>query len=156
MPVNSRRAIDRFLARKRIAFIGISRKPSDFSRHVFRAFVERGYDVIPVHPNMTEVEGRRCYSRVANISPKPEAAVLMTSHGVSERVVRECADAGVEQVWLHRGAGKGAVSPGAVEAGRKAGMDVVAGECPFMFLCGDEFPHKIHGWIKKATFAYPK
>ena len=156
MPVNTRHAIERFLARKRIAFIGLSRKPSDFSRHVFRAFVERGYDVIPVNPKMTEVEGWRCYSRVGEISPKPEAAVVMTSPGASEQVMRECAQAGVEQVWLHRGAGKGAVSRGAVEASRQAGMDVVAGECPFMFLCGKQFPHNVHVWIKKATFAYPK
>lgn len=156
MPVNSRRTIDRFLARKRIAFIGISRKPSDFSRHVFRAFVERGYDMIPVNPKMAEVEGRPCYSRIGNITPKPEAALVMTSPGLSEQVIRECEDAGVEQVWLHRGAGSGAVSVEAVEAGRRNDMEVVAGECPFMFLCGHQFPHNVHAFIKKVTRTYPK
>ena len=156
MPVNSRRAINRFLARKRIAFIGLSGKPGDFSRHVFEAFVEHGYDVIPVNPKLTEVEWRPCTSRVGDNSPAPEEALVMTSPETSERVVRECAEAGVTQVWLHRGAGKGAVGPGAVEVCRREGIEVVAGECPFMFLCGKKFPHNVHAWIKKVTFAYPK
>jgi hypothetical protein len=61
----------------------------------------------------------------------------------------------VKRVWLHRGGGPGAVSPAAVAACQETGMKVVAGECPFMFLCGSSFPHNIHGWIKKLTGSYP-
>jgi predicted CoA-binding protein len=51
MPAASRSSIDAFLASKRIAFIGLSHNPKDFSRHLFREFVEHGYDVVPVNPN---------------------------------------------------------------------------------------------------------
>jgi predicted CoA-binding protein len=35
----SKRAIDSFLSCRRIAVVGVSRDPKDFSRAVFRAFV---------------------------------------------------------------------------------------------------------------------
>ena len=43
----SKQAIDSFLSCRRIAVVGVSRDPKDFSRAVFRAFVERGYDAVP-------------------------------------------------------------------------------------------------------------
>jgi predicted CoA-binding protein len=156
MPPNSRSAIDAFLALRRIAFVGLSSNPKDFSRHVYHAFLERGYDVVPVNPKISEVESRACYSRIADIVPRPEGAVVMTAPAASAQIVRECAEAGLKHVWLHRGAGKGAVSAEAVEAANKDNLNLVAGECPFMFLSGDQLPHNIHRWIRKVTFSYPK
>lgn len=153
--LTSRATIDRFLGSKRIAFIGLSRNPADFSRHLYRAFVDRGYEVIPVNPKLTEVDGRPCYSHVGNIVPPLDAALILTPANGSEQVVRECVAAGVRQVWFHRGAGQGAVSDAALELCEDAGIEAVAGECPFMFLSGSSFPHNIHGWIKKLTFTYP-
>ena len=60
----SKQAIDSFLACRRIAVVGVSRDPKDFTRQVFRAFVERGYDAVPVNTAGGEVEGRRAASRV--------------------------------------------------------------------------------------------
>lgn len=37
----TKRAIDSFLACRRVAVVGVSRDPKDFSRTVFRAFVHR-------------------------------------------------------------------------------------------------------------------
>jgi predicted CoA-binding protein len=42
-------SIDRFLDRRRLAVVGVSRDPRDFTRGVYRAFVERGYDAWPVN-----------------------------------------------------------------------------------------------------------
>lgn len=155
MPNNSRATIDSFLASKRIAFIGLSRNPSDFSRHLYQEFVDRGYDVVPVNPKLTEVDGRPCYSHVENISPAVDAALIMTAASASEEVVKECARAGIQRVWLHRAAGAGAVSDEALEACEGAGIEAVAGECPFMFL-SESFPHNVHAWVKKLTCCYPR
>jgi uncharacterized protein len=156
MPVTSRASVDGFLALKRIAIVGVSGKDADFSREIFRKFVESGYDVIPVNPKLTEVEGRPCFAKMGDVSPAPEGALILTSAAISEQVVSECAAAGVNHVWLHRGAGQGAVSIGALRVCRENGIDVVAGECPFMFLAGTSFPHKAHVWIKKLMFRYPR
>src|ERR1017187_1888630 len=89
MPATSRAAIDRFLSSKRLAFIGVSRSPSAFSRHLFREFVEHGYEVIPVNPKLPELDERPCYSRVGNIDPGVDTAFVMTAPAASEQVVRD-------------------------------------------------------------------
>ena len=64
----SKQAIDSFLSCRRIAVVGVSRDPKDFSRAVFRAFVERGYDAVPVNAAGGEVEGRPAARRVGEVA----------------------------------------------------------------------------------------
>ena len=41
--------IDDFLAQRRIAMVGISREPKNFSVMLFEELSRRGYDVVPVN-----------------------------------------------------------------------------------------------------------
>lgn len=148
-------AIQEFLDRKRIAFVGVSREPKDFSSSLFAEFVKRGYDVIPVNPNTTEVMGRRAFPRVQDIQPPVDGALLMTSPAVSEAVVADCAQAGVRHIWLYRATGEGAVSTMTLELCQQHGMKVIPGECPFMFFPNNGF-HAIHGFVRKIIGTYPK
>jgi predicted CoA-binding protein len=151
----SKQAIDSFLSRRRIAVVGVSRDPKDFSRAVFRAFVERGYDAVPVNAAGGEVEGRPVASNVGEVQPPPAAALLMTPPAATDVVVRECAEAGVKQVRMHRGGGTGSVSPAAVAFCRERGIEVVDGECPFMFLPGTGWSHGVHRFFKRLGRRLP-
>jgi len=151
----SKQAIDSFLSCRRIAVVGVSRDPKDFSRQVFRAFVERGYDVVPVNTAGGEMEGRPAARGVGDVQPPPEAALLMTPPDATDQVVRECVDAGVKRVWMHRGGGTGAVSPSAVAVCRERGIEVVDGECPFMFLPGSGWFHGVHRFFKRLGGRLP-
>ena len=144
-----------FLSRNRLAVVGVSRNPRDFSRSLFREFANRGYDVVPVHPGVAEIDGRPCFARVREISPPVEAAVLLTSPAVTNQVVQDCAEAGVRRVWMYRATGRGAVSPEAVDFCKSKGMTVVAGECPFLFFPSAGFPHSWHACWRKVTGRYP-
>ncbi len=148
--------IEDFLAQKRIAMAGISRDPASFSVNLFEELCRRGYEVVPVNPNAAEVHGRRCFARVQDVQPPVEAVLLMTSPEATETVVKDCADAGVHQVWMYRGTGKGAVSENAVAFCQAQGMRVVAGQCPFMFLPDTAGFHRFHGFIRKITGRYPR
>ena len=148
-------AIQNFLAQKRIAFVGVSRDPKDFSASLFQEFAKRGYDVVPVNPKASEVLGKQSFARVQDIKPNVDAALLMTTPEVTEAVVRDCAEAGVRHVWMYRATGSGAVSPKAVEFCQQLGISVIPGECPFMFFPHNGF-HAIHGFIRRITGSYPK
>ena len=91
----TRAQIDDFLAQKRLAFVGVSRNPKDFSRGLFRELQQRGYDVIPVNPQATELDGQPCWARVQDITPPVDGALLMTPPHVTNQVVRDCAEAGI-------------------------------------------------------------
>lgn len=75
----------------------------------------------------------------------------MTRSEASEQVVRDCAEAGIPRVWLHRGVGPGAVSQAAVDACRQRGIQVVEGECPYMFLPAAGFLHRAHGFFRRLA-----
>lgn len=143
----TRTAIERFLAEKRLAVVGVSQDPRDFSRSVLKELRGHGYDVVVVHPTARTIDGHACTHRMQEIWPPVRAALLLTRPSVTETVVRDCAEAEVDLVWMHRGSGEGAVSDEAVAYCREHGIDVVPGACPFMFLPRAGFVHRLHGGI---------
>jgi len=60
-----------FLSQKRLAFVGVSRQPKDYSRALFREFGARGYDAVPVNPAIAEIEAAVASPacRISNRSP---------------------------------------------------------------------------------------
>jgi uncharacterized protein len=147
--------IEDFLAQKRLAFVGVSREPTNFSAALFKELCQRGYDVVPVNPNATEVLGHACFSRVQDIQPPVEAALLMTSPLATDAVVKDCAEAGIRRVWMYRAGGQGAVSDSAVRFCQEHGICVVPGECPFMFWRDATFGHRVHAFIRRITGRFP-
>jgi uncharacterized protein len=153
--MTAKERIDDFLAQKRFAFVGVSRRPNDFSRALFREFRAKGWDPVPVHPGAQEVEGQRCYARVQDIQPPVDSALLMTSPDVASSVARDCISAGIRRVWFYRAGGRGALSGEAVEQCRSNGLSVIPGECPMMFLPEAGWIHRLHGLVRKITGTYP-
>jgi predicted CoA-binding protein len=145
-----RERIDDFLKQKRIAFVGVSREPEDFSRKLYADLRQRGYNVVPVNPSAADIEGVKCYARVQDIQPGVDGALIMTSADRSDQIVRDCAAARVPRVWLYRAAGRGAVTPSAVEICVQNGIRVVPGYCPYMFLPKTQFFHRMHGWFTRV------
>lgn len=148
--------VEDFLTQKRIAMVGISREPRSDSGMLFEELCRRGYDVIPVNPNMPEVLGRRCFAHVQDIQPPVEGALLMTSPEITDTVVRDCAEGGIRRIWMYRGMGKGSVSAKAVEFCQERGIQVIPGQCPFMFLPDTAGVHRFHGFLRKLTGRYPR
>lgn len=155
MSGTSRAVIDGFLAQRRIAFIGVSRQPKDFSRLLFRELRQRGYELIPVHREAAEIEGLHTVRSLDEIEPAPDAVMVMTPPGASLDIVEQCARLGIGRVWLYRAVGPGSVTPEAVEACDRHGIEVVAGECPLMFLPKAGWIHSLHRGIRTLTGGMP-
>jgi len=137
-------AASAFLAHKRIAVTGVSRKPREHgSNTVFKRLRDRGYDVFAVNPNADKVEGARSYHDLRSIPGGVEAVVIATAPDKAEGTMRECVELGIKHVWMHRGYGQGSVNPAATAYGRKNGVTVIDGGCPLMFDPTADFAHKI-------------
>jgi predicted CoA-binding protein len=143
------------LAQKRIAVVGVSRDPKDFSRGLLRSMRQHGYDALAVNPTLTSADDAPGYARLEDIAPAVDGVLVMTSPAVTDQVVQECARLHIPRVWMYRAGGQGAVSSQAVEFCREQGIAVVPGECPYMFLTTEHWFHRLHGFIKKITGAYP-
>ena len=137
-------AASEFLAHKRIAVTGVSRKPREHgSNTVFKRLRERGYQVFAVNPNADEVEGARSYHDLKSIPGGVEAVVIATAPDKAEGTMRECAALGIKHVWMHRAFGQGSVSASATAFGREHGITVIDGGCPLMFDPTADFGHKL-------------
>lgn len=154
--MSSLERIREFLGQKRLAIVGVSQQPGDFSRALYREFRNRGYEVVPVNPAATEIEGELCFANIRDVQPPVSSVLVMTPPAATETVVRDCAGAGVARVWMFRGGGQGAVNPEAVRFCEANGIAVIPGECPFMFLPRASLIHRFHGFIRKISGSYPK
>lgn len=140
----TKQAAAEFLAKERIAVTGVSRSPKDHgSNVVYRRLRDRGYQAFAVNPNADEVEGDRCHHDLRSIPGGVEAVVIATRPELAEATMRECAELGIEHVWMHRGPGAGSVSESAAVYGREHGITVIDGGCPCMFGPTADFGHKL-------------
>ncbi len=147
--------VEDFLALRRIAMVGVSRNPEDFSRKLFHEMSDRGYDMVPVNLAAEEIDDKECFQCLQAIKEPVEGVLVMTPFHETLRVVQDCADAGIRQVWIYRASGRGAVSPEAVEFCKQHEIRVVEGHCPFMFLPDTAFAHRAHGFLLKLFKKYP-
>lgn len=142
-----------FLLSRRIALVGFSRNPKDFSRVLDGQFRRLGIEVVPVHPSASEVDGRRCFPRVADIAPLVDGAFILVPAAKAEAVALDCLDAGVRRIWFHRGGGHGSASPEALALCGARGVAPVADLCPFMVISGASWPHRLHGWYRRRKLS---
>ena len=129
-----REAAGEFLSSRRVAVTGVSRNPKGHgSNAVYQRLRERGYEVFAVNPNADDVEGDHCYHDLGSIPDGVDAVIIGTRPETAEETMQECVALGIKHVWMHRGPGKGSVSPAAADFGRRHGISVIEGGCPCMF-----------------------
>jgi uncharacterized protein len=139
-----KKAASAFLANKRVAVTGVSRTAKGHgSNLVYKRLRERGYEVFPVNPNADRVEGDLCYPDLRSIPGGVDAVVIGTRPELAEGTVRQCAELGIRQVWMHWGAGDSSVSDAATAYGRANGITVIDGGCPLMFGPTSDVGHKL-------------
>jgi uncharacterized protein len=90
---------------KTVAIIGASPDRRKFGNKALRAFLQAGYDAIPINPNHAVVEGRTAYATVMDYPGPIDMATVYVPPGVGETVIEGLATKGIVEVWLNPGAG---------------------------------------------------
>ncbi|MEI7811884.1 MAG: CoA-binding protein [Ignavibacteria bacterium] len=136
-----------FLRLKRIAFIGVSGKAKDFSRMLFNELINRSYEVIPVNPLSAEIEGRTCFKSIGDIIPAADAVIIFTKARPIAELVSQCINAGVTNIWVQNGQPNINRDTSFRELCENNGVSLITGCCPYMFLPGASFIHRLHGFF---------
>jgi uncharacterized protein len=145
-----------FLQGRRFAVAGVSRQPGQAANAVFRKLKSVGYEVYPINPKASEVEGTTCYRDVSAVPGQLDGVVIATAPDVSAQIVRQCGDHGVHRVWFHRSFGNGSVSEDAVRDCHARGIDCIVGGCPLMFCGPVDFGHRCMRWWLQLQGRVPR
>jgi uncharacterized protein len=147
-----------FLDQQRIVVVGVSRNQSNAANLIYRKLRSNGHKVFAVNPNATTVEGDISYPNLKAIPEKPEGVVIVTKSDVTEQIVRECAELGINKVWMHNGMHSlgTSVSAPAVRFCREHGITAIPGGCPMMFVKDADIGHRVMCWFQTVTGSLPK
>lgn len=84
--------------------IGASSNPRKFGNRAVRAFLRQGYDVIPINPHESQIEGLPTYASVLEVPGTIDMATLYVPPHIGLKVIDEIARKGIPEVWLNPGA----------------------------------------------------
>jgi predicted CoA-binding protein len=115
--------IDTFLAAPAFAVVGASEDPAKYGHRCFACLLDHGRTAYPVNPRAKRILGHAAFPDLASLPEKVASVSVITPPAVTEKVMDEAIAAGVKNIWLQ----PGAESFAAVERGRKAGLNVIAG-----------------------------
>ncbi len=126
MEINSQETIRKILEEtKTIAVVGLSSSAARASRGVSSYMQSRGYRIIPVNPNETEVLGERAYARLEDVPEKVDLVNIFRRSEEAGLHVDEAISIGARAVWLQ----EEVIDEVAAERAARAGLLVVMDRC---------------------------
>ena len=126
MEINSTETIKKILDDCRtIAVVGLSSDPHRPSYGVASYMRSRGYKVVPVNPNETEVFGSKSYASLADVPDKIDLVDVFRRSSEAGAAVDEAVALGVKAVWLQ----EGVIDEAAAKRAQDAGLLVVMDRC---------------------------
>jgi len=118
--------VAQFLQSEVFAVAGASSKPEKFGNKILKCYQQKGYRVIPIHPQEKEIEGVACVANVTDLPAEVVSISVVTPPAVTEKLVVRAAEKGIKNIWMQ----PGAESPAAVAFCRQQGINVIAdGTC---------------------------
>ncbi|MFL5734531.1 MAG: CoA-binding protein [Chloroflexia bacterium] len=124
-PVNSTEAIERGLAGKTIAMVGLSSKATSPSLAVATYLQSQGYRIIPVNPSETSVLGEKAYPALGDIPERVDVVDVFRRAEQTPAIAREAAEIGAGVLWLQLGI----ANHEAARIAGEAGLTVVMNRC---------------------------
>jgi len=90
-PLYGRAELERLLAPRSIAIVGVSRNPGGFGSRTLANMDAYAGEVCLVNPKYEALEGRRCYPSLAALPRSPDCVVIALPREAAEGALRECA-----------------------------------------------------------------
>jgi uncharacterized protein len=108
-----------------IAVVGLSSKPGRHSYEVAAYLQRKGYRIVPVNPNETEVLGERAYPTLLDVDVPVDAVDVFRRAEHTAEIARQAVQIGAKVLWLQ----EGILDEEAFRIGTEGGLDVVMGAC---------------------------
>jgi predicted CoA-binding protein len=107
-----------------IAIIGASSDRSKFGNKAVRAYLQRAYQVFPVHPTAKSIEDLTAYPSIQEVPiEKLDRVSLYLPPKIGLQVIEQIAEKAPREVWLNPGAESAAL----IARGKELGLNVIVG-----------------------------
>lgn len=106
---------------RRVAVIGASSNRRKYGNRALRAFLQQGYEVIPINPHESQIEGLPTYATVLDVPGPIDMATVYVPPDIGLTVIEQVAQKGIREVWLN----PGAESPELAAKARALGLEPI-------------------------------
>jgi uncharacterized protein len=106
---------------KTVAIIGASSNRNKFGNKAVRAYRQQGYDVYPVHPSESQVEGLTAYRTILDVPVRPHMVSVYIPPEQLVPVLGEIAAKGCDELWLN----PGTESPEVLAEAERLGLNAI-------------------------------
>lgn len=100
-----------------VAIVGASRDPSKFGNISVRAHLRRGYDVYPVNPQASQIEGLPCFASIRAVPVPLDRVSVYLPPQLTLALLDELRELNAGEIWLNPGSADGRVRRRAEELG---------------------------------------
>lgn len=121
--------IESFINSKSIAVVGFSRSGKKFGNMAGKELISRGYEIYPVHPTATEIDGIICYPNLRSLEGKADALLVSIPAAKVSAVLEEAAQTGLKKIWLQQGSWSREVQ----QTADRLGLPTVNKKCILMY-----------------------
>lgn len=105
-----------------IAVLGASADRNKFGNKAVRAYLDKGFDVYPINPGETQIEGLKTYSSLDEVPvDRLDRISVYVPPTIGITLLEEIQDANADEVWLN----PGSESPELLERAEELGLDVI-------------------------------
>lgn len=118
--------IDQMLKLKTWAIVGLSNNSERAAFGVAKVLIEKGHQIIPVHPKAETVHGQKGYAKLSDIPGKVDVVDIFVNLELAGEVVNDAIALGVKGVWLQLDV----IDAGAISRANDAGLLAVMNHCP--------------------------
>ena len=118
--------IDQLLALKTWAVVGLSNNSERAAYRVSKLLIEKGHQVIPVHPKAETVHGQQGYAKLSDIPFAVDVVDIFVNSELAGEVVDSAIVIKAKGVWLQLDV----IDEAAVDRAGKAGLISVMNRCP--------------------------
>jgi uncharacterized protein len=91
-----------FIETKTLAIAGVSRDKKKFGNYVFRNLKEKGYEILPLNKNTSNINGTFCYTDVSALPDSITHLIVMTPKNQTMEVVEAAVKKGIKNIWVQQ------------------------------------------------------
>ena len=118
------------LVQKVWSVIGVTPNQQKFGYKIWKKLRQRNYEVYPINPKYTDVEGEKCYSTLKELPKKPDVVNFVVSPKVSLETLDIAKELGIKYLWFQPGTADEEV----INRAENMGFEIVFHDCVLVAL----------------------